>query len=100
MTLEAKIVEALQEGPLTKTELRAEIGAKDGAFQSALRRLIAAKDIELIAGKKGSHHTFKALRPETTIIAHAKGVQLARIWDPLKDPKPDFIRRLREGNDA
>jgi len=99
MSIEARIVEALQEGPLSRTDLRVEIGGKEGTFKSAVRRLMAAGDIlQIDPPQKGLGYTYRALRTETTIINHAKGVQLARIWDPMRDPKPDWLKR--ESSDA
>lgn len=91
--IEQRILDALNEAPAGKFDLADALDEKPDRIANALRKLVAANEIELAPQKRGAG-LYRA-KVETTKIKppRAPGVVVSNPWDPTKNAKPDWLRR-------
>lgn len=100
--IEQRILDALNEAPGTKQDLIDTLDdLSANLIARTLRRLANAKEIELVATKRGVQGHYKALVQTTKLKGSVQsGVTSAAIWNPATDPRPAFLQAMREGREA
>jgi len=94
VSIEQRILDALNEAPATKVDLADALELKLNTVARALRRLTIAKEAELIPQNRRKSGEYRALVETTSLAVEAKGsASVAKIWNPATDQKPDWLRR-------